>query len=283
MREKMCHKIVEDNILKRYILDIHLIQSFDRALGNVLNWWNIRNGIWIICYHIDRFNHAYVSSPSNTSFLQTSEGAGDLFSTHKCKLFFYIYPHITFKLVNKNSIKYKSSLSETVLSPQWTSIPPKRSCYSFNFRNRAGFFPLCLQQHSCLWLLSVLPSAIEWNLEACSPLWLHIWIQMCLSQVVNFLSTQLCAMCKKKDKKRKFRLNFAPLWVLPGGNFDKLTQVCFGGGSKFQSQYIYFTKAKRLCIATASKQEIKRSLIAEFDNFLYLPPWGDPVIGRVNC
>ena len=99
----------------------------------------------------------------------------------------------------------------------------------------------------------------------------------------QFLIHPTVCNVQKKDKKRKFRLNFAPLWVLPGGNFDKLTQVCFGGGSKFQSQYIYFTKAKRLCIATASKQEIKRSLIAEFDNFLYLPPWGDPVIGRVNC
>ena len=57
-------------------------------------------------------------------------------------------------------------------------------------------------------------------------------------------------------------LNFSSL---AKGNFDKLTQVCFGGVSKFQSQYIWFTRAKRLCIA--SKQEIKRSLIVEFDNF----------------
>ena len=108
--------------------------------------------------------------------------------------------------------------------------------------------------------------AIEWNLEACSPLWLRIWIQMCLSQVVNFLCTQLWAANKKKawKKRNKFFLKSAVNlpWV---GNFDKLTQVCFGGGSKFQSQYIWLTKAKSLCIA--SKQEIKRSLIAEFDNF----------------
>ena len=108
--------------------------------------------------------------------------------------------------------------------------------------------------------------AIEWNLEACSPLWLRIWIQMCLSQVVNFLCTQLWASNKKKawKKRNNFFLKSAVNFPCVG-NFDKLTQVCFGGGSKFQSQYIWLTKAKSLCIA--SKQEIKRSLIAEFDNF----------------
>ena len=98
---------------------------------------------------------------------------------------------------------------------------------------------------------------------------------MCLSQVLNFLSNQP-SVAKKRQFHLKFAL-FSKFLSVAGGNFDKLTQVCFGGGSKFQSQYIYFTKAKRLCIA--SKQEIKRSLIAEFDNFL---SQGDLVIGRVN-
>ena len=140
---------------------------------------------------------------------------------------------MTFKLVNKNSIKYKSSLSETVLSPQWTSIPPKRSCYSFNFRNRAGFFPLWLQQHSCLWLLSVLPSAIEWNLEACSPLWLHIWIQMCLSQVVNFLSTQPGAMCKKKTKRGNFVSTLLHSECCPGETLINWHKFVLAGGVNF--------------------------------------------------
>ena len=71
-------------------------------------------------------------------------------------------------------------------------------------------------------------------------------------------------------------LNFSSL---AKGNFDKLTQVGFGGVSQFQSQYIWFTRAKRLCIA--SKQEIKRSSSL---NLTISVPRGipDPVIGRVN-
>ena len=128
-------------------------------------------------------------------------------------------------------------------------------------------------RHSCLWLLSVLLShRVEFR-GLFPALIAHLNSNVFVASRQFLNQPTVCR--PKKDNKRK--LCSSLLSVAAGGNFDKLTQVCFGGGSQFQSQYIQFTKAKRLCIA--SKQEIKRSLIAEFDNFLSL---GDPVIGRVN-
>ena len=69
------------------------------GFANVLAWWSLRNGIWIICYHIDRFNMPHVSCTSNPCFLQTSEGVGDLFSSHKCK--YFIYGHKSNSLTNQ--------------------------------------------------------------------------------------------------------------------------------------------------------------------------------------
>ena len=135
-------------------------------------------------------------------------------------------------LVNKSFNKYnrflyflrKSAKSETVPSELLAWLPRVfGSPVYYRFGNLLfsgcthayGFYRFC--------------RAIEWNLEACSPLWLHIWIQMCLSQVVNFLTTRPCSSKKKRQQEKISSPNFAPLWVLlPGGtliNWHKFVLV----------------------------------------------------------
>ena len=173
---------------------ITILLRFLQCIG--WDWWNIR--IWIICHHVDRFNTAYVSSLSNVFFLQTSEGAGDLFSTHKCKSFSfpwydttYHWSHITdcfdFQ-ANQSQIQFSGHL--VVLISLWFNKCWRDLSIS-GCTHAHGFYRFC--------------RAIEWNLEACSPLWLHIWIQMCLSQVVNFLCTQLWV--------KKFKIKNAQLFL----------------------------------------------------------------------
>ena len=87
------------------------------GFANVLAWWSLRNGIWIICYHIDRFNTPYVSCTSNPCFLQTSEGVGDLFSSHKCK--YFIYGHKSISLTNQRH-QWKNIIYK--ISVVWTHI-----------------------------------------------------------------------------------------------------------------------------------------------------------------
>ena len=53
----------------------------------------------------------------------------------------------------------------------------------------------------------------------------------------QFLIQPTVCVAKKRQFNLKFAL-FSKFLSVAGGNFDKLTQVCFGGGSKFQSQYI---------------------------------------------
>ena len=87
------------------------------GFANVLAWWSLWNGIWIICYHIDRFNTPYVSCTSNPCFLQTSEGVGDLFSSHKCK--YFIYGHKSISLTNQRH-QWKNIIYK--ISVVWTHI-----------------------------------------------------------------------------------------------------------------------------------------------------------------
>ena len=53
----------------------------------------------------------------------------------------------------------------------------------------------------------------------------------------QFLNHPTVQLQKKRQQEKISSPNFA-LSFAAGGNFDKLTQVCFGGGSQFQSQYI---------------------------------------------
>ena len=102
--KRMCNNVKtmsREDFKYGLIVWITSLLRFLQCIG--LDWWNIRNWIWIICHRVDRFNTAYVSSLSNVFFLQTSEGAGDLFSTHKCKSFSfpwydttYHWSHITY-------------------------------------------------------------------------------------------------------------------------------------------------------------------------------------------
>ena len=252
--KRMCNNVKtmsREDFKYGLIVWITSLLRFLQCIG--LDWWNIRNWIWIICHRVDRFNTAYVSSLSNVFFCRHLKEL-EIFSRLTNVSLFHFHdttPHITDHIshitdcfdfqANQSQIQFSGHL--VVLISLWFNKCWRDLSIS-GCTHAHGFYRFC--------------RAIEWNLEACSPLWLHIWIQMCLSQVVNFLCTQLWV---KKWKIKKM-LNFSSL---AKGNFDKLTQVCFGGVSKFQSQYIWFTRAKRLCIA--SKQEIKRSLIVEFDNF----------------
>ena len=86
--------------------------------ANVFAWRSFWNGIWIICYHIDRFNTPHVSCTSNPCFLQTSEGVGDLFSSHKCK--YFIYGHKSNSLTNQRH-HWKKIICEFI-SVVWNHI-----------------------------------------------------------------------------------------------------------------------------------------------------------------
>ena len=55
----------------------------------------------------------------------------------------------------------------------------------------------------------------------------------------QFLNHPTVQFQKKKTTRENFLSQLcSSLSFAAGGNFDKLTQVCFGGGSQFQSQYI---------------------------------------------
>ena len=198
---------------------ITILLRFLQCIG--WDWWNIR--IWIICHHVDRFNTAYVSSLSNVFFCRHLKEL-EIFSRLTNVSLFHFHdttPHITDHIshitdcfdfqANQSQIQFSGHL--VVLISLWFNKCWRDLSIS-GCTHAHGFYRFC--------------RAIEWNLEACSPLWLHIWIQMCLSQVLNFLSNQP-SVAKKRQFHLKFAL-FSKFLSVAGGNFDKLTQVCFGGG-----------------------------------------------------
>ena len=123
-----------------------------------------------------------------------------------------LFPWQIKDIIEKNII-YKS------ISVVWNHIVGQQLTCKFRIVWKKSRIKLCLRSGGSLRMQNFFSSqcsthstdahsfyrfcrTIEWNLEACSPLWLRIWIQMCLSQVVNFLCTQLRAANKKKAWKK---------------------------------------------------------------------------------